>query len=325
MSTNLVAESEVLSEDECSTVSVGPEKIIYILGGGHSGSTLLDLILGSTDYAFSTGELMFLDYYKGYKSRELAHGRVCTCAEHFDTCPFWSNIDFASKDNISKHDELGESARIFANVLNPFERWMKLRFHVGPNRDVYGRIFNESRKLKPENRFIVDSSKDPRRLYELIQDPEIGPDRLVVIHLIRDGRGYIYSYQKAFRVDFGVKVRSTIACLAEWIGINLFSRLMINKYGLEAYTLSYDQFAANPTNSLHKLGEFLGIDLDGDNVLARIERTTYHNVHGNPMRKRKIAVIRRDSAWATSFSPVKRFILSAALYPFNRRWVYSRK
>jgi hypothetical protein len=303
----------------------GPEKIIYILGGGHSGSTLLDLILGSTGHAFSVGEFMFLDYYKGYKARELARGRVCTCGEHFDACPFWSKIEFASKDNISKHDTFGESARILANVLNPFERWFRFRFHIGFNRDVYERVFDESRKLKPNNRFIVDSSKDPRRLYELIQDPDIGPDRLAVVHLIRDGRGYVYSYQKALRVDFGVKVRSTIVCLAEWIGINLFSRILIHKYNLAAYTLSYDQFAEDPTSSLDKLGEFLGIDLDGDKVLARIEKSVYHNVHGNPMRRRKIAAIRRDSAWVTNFSPVKRFVLSVVLYPFNRRWVYSRR
>jgi len=306
-------------------MDAGPEKIIYILGGGHSGSTLLDLILGSTEQAFSVGELMFLDYYKGYKFRHLAYGRVCSCEENFDDCPFWSTIDFDRKDNISKHDTLGESLRILFNILNPFERWSKLRFHIGPNREIYRRIIEESRRLKPDVRFIIDSSKDPRRLYELIQDPGIGPDNLTVIHLIRDGRGYIYSYQKSLRKDIGRKVRSTIVYLAEWIGLNVLSRLLIRKYKLTAFTLSYDRFAEDPTKSLEKLGEFLGFDLDGDSVLARIERTVYHNVHGNPMRRGKIEAIRRDVGWVTDFSPVKRFMLTVALYPFNRRWVYSRR
>jgi len=304
-----------------------PAKIIYILGGGHSGSTLLDLILGSSDQAFSVGELMYVDYYKGYKtekSHRLTRDRQCTCEEHFDECPFWSNVEFDQADNVAKHENLSESLRILINIMNPLERWMRAGFRIGPNRDVYGRILEQARTIKPDVRFIVDSSKDPRRLYELIHDPEIGPDKLAVVHLIRDGRAYIYSYQKPQRITEGRDLRGTVQCLVEWIIVNILSRRLVRKYKLNAFTLSYDRFAEQPDEHLRKLGDFLGFDIDTDTALQGIEQTIYHNVHGNPVRRRKIDAIRRDTTWMRVFSPAKKFLLTVVLYPFNRRWVYSR-
>lgn len=304
-----------------------PAKIIYILGGGHSGSTLLDLILGSTPESFSVGELMYVDFYKGYKTVKrfrLVRGRLCTCGEHFDECEFWSNVKFESTDNVAKHETLGESFRILFNIMNPFERWMKARFQLSPNRDVYGRILNQAREFKPRVRYIVDSSKDPRRLYELLNDPDIGPEKLAIIHLIRDGRGYVYSYQKPQRLEGGRELRSTLPCVFEWIVVNIISRRIIRKYKLNAFTLSYDRFAENPDEYLGRLGQYLGFDLETESALKAIEETVYHNVHGNPIRRRRIEAIRRDTAWESFFSPIKKFLLTVVFYPFNRRWVYSR-
>lgn len=307
--------------------NAAPEKIIYILGGGHSGSTLLDMVLGSTDHSFSVGELMYFDYYKGYKHENLhrmVDGRLCTCDEQMDDCPIWSKINFDQKDNVPKHESMGESLKILTNLFNPFERWFRFGFEIGNNREVYQRIFEEASLHKPKLRFIVDSSKDPRRLYELVNDPDIGPDRLAVIHLIRDGRGYIYSYQKGERLVVGRELRGTLVCMIEWIAVNIISRRLLKKCKLDAYTMSYDRFAENPEKGLEELGHFLGYDLGSDTVVERINRTTYHNIHGNPIRQSKLTGIRRDTKWRTFFSPLKRTVLSIILYPFNRRWVYPR-
>lgn len=304
-----------------------PEKIIYVLGGGHSGSTLLDMVLGSSEQAFSVGELMYFDYYKGYKHENLyrlVDGRLCTCNEQMDDCPIWSNINFETTDNVPKHESFGESLRILINLLNPFERWTRFRVATGNNRAVYQQIFREASREKTKLRFVVDSSKDPRRLYELVNDPEIGLERLAVIHLIRDGRGYVYSYQKSERLKGGRELRGTWICLVEWIVVNLLARRLIKKYKIPAFTMSYDRFAENTDEVLAELGTFLGFDLGAETLIDRINATTYHNIHGNPIRQGKITEIRRDVKWQTFFSPLKRSVLSAIVYPFNRRWVYRR-
>jgi hypothetical protein len=320
-------------QDSYDGENAQPEKVIYILGGGHSGSTLLDMVLGSTEQSFSVGELTYFDYYKGYKHENLyrlVDGRLCTCDEQMDDCPIWSKINFDQKDNVPKHESLSESLKILVNLFNPFERWFRFGIETGNNREVYKRIFAEALQQKPKLRFIVDSSKDPRRLYELIRDPKIGPERLAVIHLIRDGRGYIYSYQKKERLQDGRErsgraLRGTWICLVEWIIVNLISRRLLRKFRINAYTMSYDRFAENPDQGLEDLGHFLGYDLGADTVIERINQTTYHNIHGNPIRQSKLTGIRRDVKWRTFFSPLKRTVLSIILYPFNRRWVYPRQ
>ncbi len=320
---NTVADRELAQ----SAMETSAEKIIYILGGGHSGSTLLDMILGSTDESFSVGELMYFDYYKGYKHENLhrlVDGRLCTCEKLIDECPIWSQINFEHTDNVPKHESAGDSIKILLNLINPFEKWAKFKIAYGRNREVYSRVFSEAQKSKPKLRFIVDSSKDPRRLYELVNDTNIGPENLAVIHLVRDGRGYIYSYQKGERLEVGRALRGTLVCMLEWIVVNLISVLLIKKHRLNAFSMSYDRFAEDPNSSLVKLGEFLNLDIGVDSVIERINSSVYHNLHGNPIRQRQITSIRRDVKWRTFFSPLKRVLLTVILYPFNRVWVYPK-
>lgn len=61
-------------------------KVIFILGTGHCGSTLVDLILGSHSHAFSLGEMR-------YAPRQLygsinQHRELCGICD--SECPFWS-------------------------------------------------------------------------------------------------------------------------------------------------------------------------------------------------------------------------------------------
>ena len=58
---------------------------LYIICNGHSGSTLLEMILGSHSQVFSIGEIKhFSDYYKSEK--------ICCCGSIINECEFWSEI-----------------------------------------------------------------------------------------------------------------------------------------------------------------------------------------------------------------------------------------
>lgn len=59
--------------------------VVYILGRGHSGSTLLDLCLGGLAEVESVGEIATL---AGAFRRDDA----CTCGERLSRCPYWREV-----------------------------------------------------------------------------------------------------------------------------------------------------------------------------------------------------------------------------------------
>lgn len=77
------------------TIDFLMRKIIYIAGLGHSGSTILDMILGANSKVIGLGEIMpFLrrkDHSSDYKS-------TCSCGKLGSDCEFWSNVEVKIKD-----------------------------------------------------------------------------------------------------------------------------------------------------------------------------------------------------------------------------------
>jgi hypothetical protein len=69
-------------------------KYIYIICSGHSGSTLLDLMLSNAADIFSMGEILRLE-------QVLARGTFCSCKSQVSDCTVWKRIlePFSSYDN----------------------------------------------------------------------------------------------------------------------------------------------------------------------------------------------------------------------------------
>ena len=96
-------------------------KVVFIMGAGHCGSTLLDLILGSHSRAFSLAEFhvvsKFIDDPDG--------ARQAICAICGDACEFWNGkaplpslAPFYSQKSIG-HKLLSRGVRAFRNPYAP--------------------------------------------------------------------------------------------------------------------------------------------------------------------------------------------------------------
>ena len=59
-------------------------KVIYIAGLYHSGSTLLDMVLGNLPNFVGLGEV-FLTFKGEFKDR-------CTCNQPIEKCEFWGDV-----------------------------------------------------------------------------------------------------------------------------------------------------------------------------------------------------------------------------------------
>lgn len=62
------------------------KKIIYIAGLGHSGSTILDMALGSHPNIIGLGEIYAVFNSKNYKN--LFEKSTCSCGEKGKDCSF---------------------------------------------------------------------------------------------------------------------------------------------------------------------------------------------------------------------------------------------
>lgn len=136
-------------------------KVIYIAGNGHSGSTLLDIILGNLKPSeiFSAGEITNV-------VRASILDEYCSCGEKISNCDEWSTIFkvWESERQISYEE--------YAKLRNKYERnktflitlWNKV--YPTSDFDIYCNatleLFKAIKKVTGKS-VIIDSSKGPSR------------------------------------------------------------------------------------------------------------------------------------------------------------------
>lgn len=130
-------------------------KIIYICGLGHSGSTILDLALGSHPRITGLGELAPIVREED-RSRHFRSG--CSCGEKARSCSFWKEAE------------------------NKLER-------QGTATEKYERIIKYFTKKYGDEHILVDSSKNS---YSYLSYLHSNHD-LSVIYITRDFRSWAYS------------------------------------------------------------------------------------------------------------------------------------
>lgn len=151
-------------------------------------------------------------------------------------------------------------------------------------------------------RAVVDTSKGPARGLAL---SHINGISLHLLHLIRDGRGVMWSRKKrASRRLMSVPLSRHPWILPwrvtfEWIAINRMTERIVStapKGGLRIY---YEQFALNPDITIRQVASRLGIDSHGlDDSEARIGPVSFeHTIGGNTVRFGGDVAIRIDEEW----------------------------
>ena len=264
------------------------KKIIYIAGYSRSGSTILDILLGSHSNIFGTGELFYLfeDWLTGT--------RACTCGEIYKNCEFWKDLKLPqeislqqAKEIISnvenrKHITALENGKISPDIIQKYSLIQSA---------LYDYIFKTSGKD-----IIVDSSKSSRdmagRFYALHKYTDYD---VYVIHLVKNGLSVVESYVKKGRNwalegyvknDRFLAERSSLGWfLANSITQNLGKKMPENRF----ITIKYEDFVTQPESILQQTGKFLDVDLSEVISLIKNEIPFHpkHNVGGNRLRLEK--------------------------------------
>lgn len=143
-------------------------RVLYIMGAGHSGSTVLDIILGNHPDILSVGEL------SNFVRRRAINGKYCACGKPANTCQFWSNIYWEWTHQIGTDDVEGYLA--LQNAFEHFRSWFNLqkqkrRGFQSPRFQAYverTRALFEAIRVVSGKNIVVDSSKSPVRALALV-------------------------------------------------------------------------------------------------------------------------------------------------------------
>ncbi len=190
-------------------------KYIYICSAGHSGSTLLDLLIGSHSRVESLGEITHFP-------KNLALNTVCSCLQRVRSCPVWLKIikNMGDRTGINylndpyslnlgyhiakvivdrKHQTpIYKTRRKFKVGLRYLELRFGMEFCKFLLNDVYESIdtnfllYDSAREILHVD-MIVDSSKEYLKAVGIYKRR---PENVRIIFLTRDGRGVFYSNLK---------------------------------------------------------------------------------------------------------------------------------
>ena len=286
--------------------------ILYIMGYGRSGSTVLETIISKLDSMVASGELEY------FLERGIDKNECCTCGKEIIHCPFWANI---SLEYLSTIKIAGLENKSVRNIKRKQERlltaWKRLIFGGGDVGQDY--CMTESaliRNIISDDQILLDSSKSPGRALALML---CGFD-VKVIHLFRDSRAVAYSWQrKRVYSEFGKKKNSmpiypSFLTSIYWIVYNITASFVIARYFRnKSIRWEYDSIADTPERFISDLEKLIGRNAGDLLPMLQGEKefsTMKHSVAGNPVRFAKKQTFQADREWVFSMNKFTKFIVT---------------
>lgn len=267
-------------------------RIIFVASLAHSGSTVVDLLLGCHPRIISLGEI--------HKAVDLVHepGRMCTCGEEASNCKIWGPL----KQKL----DMGENSQ--AAQLDYKEKYEALMEIIN---DVYGNDI-----------MMVDSSKYQEAMQQLSDHFN---DKLSILFVLKDVRSFISSMVKREKKEphlSKIYFASIPYNLVRWYHRNKRRMKEISTTKVPHFQFGYEELCFQPVRILKKICEFLGIEYS--RKMLEPVNSERHIIAGNPMRydENKMQGIFYDCRWLQNR---KYFLYGWLFLPFlkwNEKQVY---
>lgn len=243
-----------------SESSIPEKKVVFLLGIGRSGSTMLDLMLGSHSQGFSLGEIS--------KIPEILAKEGTPAAFCPDTT-FWQDrfsVETAQRlaAGLSNH-------RLHKYIPLKLERWVRELIGKDDILRPYSLLFEKIQKP-----LLIDSSKYPYWVASKLNTAEFrrGPLQAYVLHVVRDGRAVLNSYLRAFphlSVDY---------LSQRWLQ-NLDESMHIydNFPDQRKMRVRYENLATDPEGTMRSVCQWLGIPFEPS--MLEYWKHEHHHVVGS--------------------------------------------
>lgn len=303
---------------------------LFIGGVGRSGTTILELSLGTDPRVVSLGEVMHL------WERCLIGDERCGCGVVFSACPFWTKVGERAFGGWSAID--AERVLLLKRTFDRTVRTPQLAFRSGGRRwrqdlaeytSYYVRLYAAAAQVSGAD-VVIDSSKQASLPHILRQDQRLD---LKVLHCVRDPRAVAYSWSKLVeRPEARAGVRSVMtryppSVLAlTWLRHNLVIDAL-RVLGVPTMRMRYEDWVNGPDAALRRVLSFLGLAERPNEHVGHdwVEIPAAHTCSGNPMRFQTGRIrVRRDDEWQQLLTERSRRLVTAVTGPLLSAYGYRR-
>jgi hypothetical protein len=272
--------------------------------------------------------------------RDVRDDERCGCGVRFSRCEFWQQVGreafggwkHVDVDRVLALQEAVERTRHIPRLAGGAvpAAW---RARVAAYAGYYAAIYAAAARVTGA-RLLVDSSKHSALAHCLrwAGDHAAGEGiDLRVVHVVRDARGVAYSWTKnVARPEADGEQEMTRYSPARsallWNAHNAAFGLLARS-GVPVRRLRYEEFLADPRQTVRELGAFAGLDLNANPLhflaATHVDLHSGHSAAGNPMRFLTGRVpLRPDDAWRSALPAGHRRLVGAVCAPLLRRYGY---
>lgn len=269
------------------------EQMIVVACLGHSGSTLLDLVLGKHPRIVGLGEV-FAGMAVLSRPPKRSADLQCTCGSPPEQCRLWGPVSARLRDGTERSRE-----EKYTVVLDAFAQTFgsdKIPVDISKNADDRLRSIKTIRLASPQT-------------------------KIHVIHLLKDVRPYVISRMDEARRK-KLRRQPVLIHFWRWYRENRAMHRLLAAEGLPILQLGYEELCFQPGETVARITDFLG--LEPEPRMVSIDGSSSHTLRGNRMRHQpaKNRSILYDTRWLHR----NEWILPAALSPhimrYNAREVY---
>jgi hypothetical protein len=315
----------------------------FVLCPSFHGATLLALLLNNHSKVSALGDTV--------PSR--AFDQACACTKKVSECPFWQtvrseigtdrfahsgvwlpNLPFALHSKnfalLSRMAEAGIDGRVrlfpsptanqlvdrtignLAAGLLPIV-WQRFPRHTKTFVQAHLAFYELVRRLHQTN-LVVDGTKSTAKVFAL-RALVPGISAIKVIHLVRDPRGFVASWQK----NVGNARTNVIASM--WADMHRRIQLLTKKVGIDSLAVKYETLCSQPDVQMNAVFRFLGVEPQAVCAPPRDKRK--HHLMGNKMVFSFDGGVKLDERWRKRLSGEEQSIALRAAGEFAERQGYA--
>jgi hypothetical protein len=265
-------------------------RVLFILGAGHCGSTLLSMLLNGHPACVAVSELSLL------------HSSLAAGDSVLDR-PEWQTARRAFE---AKAGMRLEQLSLLHPSWRTFATWSDTQVlaWARPRATLMSCLAEATGRS-----WIVDGSKSWQQLYLMHRS---GLFDLRVVHLIRDARGVVHAYKRKYG---GVRHG-----LSKWLKASAAAFALAPQLRDHWLRVQYEQLASDPSATLTKICGLMGLVYDP--AMLRFRDHAWLGIGGNRMAKSTDTIIRLDEKWRREMSRRDRLIVDLVSGPVNRYYGY---